>query len=682
MSTENVNAQALPSGTLLNEFEVEEVLGSGGFGITYLARDVNLGRKVVIKENLPAQFAFRDPNSLTVSPRQTRGEDADNFAWSLKNFSQEASILASLDHPGIVPVMQSFEAFGTSYFVMPHVEGEALDVLTSRRKEDPYGDDELRGLLEHVLDALGYLHGKKIYHRDIKPGNILITKGGVAILIDFGSARQRLSERSMTVVESAGYTPFEQLESRGNVGPWSDLYALGATVSKAITGEAPPKATDRMRQDPYMWLGSRPELQGQYSGVLLGSIDRALAVEESARWQDAGQWLGALQGEQLASGEDESVPPVPEAESEASSGEALGDPAEASATGQLKEDDAERHLKIAEMYATGSGRAKNEAEAVKWYRKAAKQGDAVAQYNLGWRYANGRGVAKDEAEAVKWYHRAAEQGDANAQNNLGLRYEKGRGVTKHEEEAVNWYRKAAKQGDAMGQFCLGLMYADGRGVEQDEAEAVNWYRKAAKQGDATGQFYLGWMYANGRGVEQDEAEAVNWYLEAAAQDLSPAQFCLGLMYADGRGVEQDEAEAVNWYRKAAKQGDATAQYKLGWMYKKGRGVAKNEVEAVNWFHKAAEQGHAEAQTKLAWMHDFGRGVGKDKTEAVKWYRKAADQGNRRAQRNLGISYETQEGVADDAEAVKWYREAALQDDGYAQYKLGWMYANGRGVEKR
>ena len=140
--------QALPAGTRLEEFEVERVLGSGGFGITYLARDVKLGRQVVIKENLPAQFAFRDMSSLTVSPRNTEGEAAESFAWSLENFSREASILASLDHPGIVPVMRSFEAFGTSYFVMPYMEGLPLDELMRNRRErgEEISDDELKGL--------------------------------------------------------------------------------------------------------------------------------------------------------------------------------------------------------------------------------------------------------------------------------------------------------------------------------------------------------------------------------------------------------------------------------------------------------------------------------------------------------------------------------------------------------
>jgi len=179
------------------------------------------------------------------------------------------------------------------------VDGITLDVLIEARraKGEPFSEDELRGLLEHVLAALDHLHDRGIYHRDIKPANILITHEGVPVLIDFGSARQRLGERSMTVVESAGYTPFEQLQSRGNVGPWSDLYALGGTIEKAITGEAPPKAMDRMRRDPRIPLAQRADMVARYSASLLASIDLALAVEETERWQNAGEWLEALRGE-------------------------------------------------------------------------------------------------------------------------------------------------------------------------------------------------------------------------------------------------------------------------------------------------------------------------------------------------------------------------------------------------
>jgi formylglycine-generating enzyme required for sulfatase activity len=254
----------------------------------------------VIKENLPVQFCFRDTHSLTVSPRHSHGDDAENFQWSLENFSKEAAMLASLDHPGIVRVHRSFQAFGTAYFVMPFVEGMALDELEKEREGKPFSEDELRGLLERVLDALGYLHDRGIYHRDLKPGNLLITHEGIPVLIDFGSARQRLSERSMTVVESPGYTPFEQLQTRGNVGPWSDLYALGATLVKLMTGEAPPKTNDRSFGDPWRPLLDRADLAGKFSVGFLKGIDRSLKLQIEERWQNAGEWRAALRGETVA----------------------------------------------------------------------------------------------------------------------------------------------------------------------------------------------------------------------------------------------------------------------------------------------------------------------------------------------------------------------------------------------
>jgi hypothetical protein len=246
------------------------------------------------------QFCFRDPSSLTVSPRHSSGDDAENFQWSLENFSKEAAMLASLDHRGIVRVLRSFQAFGTAYFVMPFVEGMALDELAKEREGKPFSEEELRGLLERVLNALGYLHERGIYHRDLKPGNLLITNEGIPVLIDFGSARQRLSERSMTVVESPGYTPFEQLQTRGNIGPWSDLYALGASLVKLMTGEAPPKTNDRSFGDPWRPLLDRADLAGKFSPGFLKGIDRSLKLQIEDRWQNAGEWHAALRGETAA----------------------------------------------------------------------------------------------------------------------------------------------------------------------------------------------------------------------------------------------------------------------------------------------------------------------------------------------------------------------------------------------
>jgi serine/threonine protein kinase len=288
---------ALPPGTRLQEFVVLQVLGSGGFGITYLAQDDNLRRKVVIKENLPSQFAFREGSGLTVRPRFADGEDAEHFAWSMENFAREAALLASLEHPGIVRVLRSFQALGTAYFVMPFVEGRTLDELIRDRFQSGqrFSEAELRGLLDRILDALEYLHGKGIYHRDLKPGNILVQNDGMPVLIDFGSARQLLSERSLTVIESPGYTPFEQQQSRGAVGPWSDLYALGASFHKALTGLPPARAADRVLQDSVVPLARRPELAAVYSARFLASVDRALSPQIEARFPDAASWRAALE---------------------------------------------------------------------------------------------------------------------------------------------------------------------------------------------------------------------------------------------------------------------------------------------------------------------------------------------------------------------------------------------------
>lgn len=182
--------------------------------------------------------------------------------------------------------------------------------------------------------------------------------------------------------------------------------------------------------------------------------------------------------------------------------------------------------RFASAYWSGKAVAKDEAAAVKFFRKAAEQGHDTAQYDLGWCYENGRGVKRNDAEAVGWYRKAAEQDNALAQNNLGVCYENGQGVQRDYAAAVEWYRKAAEQGNAHGQANLGQCYQKGRGVQTNYAEAVNWLRSAAEQGDAFAQNNLGVCCENGQGVEKDLAEAVKWYRKAADQGNAFAQDAL------------------------------------------------------------------------------------------------------------------------------------------------------------
>ena len=180
---------------------------------------------------------------------------------------------------------------------------------------------------------------------------------------------------------------------------------------------------------------------------------------------------------------------------------------------------AEEAYKIAEDYYHGrNGKPKNEAEAVKWYRKASDQGYASAQYHLALCYYNGQGVTQDYSEAVKWYRKAAEQGDARSQYNLAICYDNGQGVTQDCSEAVKWYRKASDQGHGRSLTNLVAIYVEeDQGVTQDYSEAVEYFRRAAEQGHARSQYNLANCYYNGQGVTKDYSEAVKWYRKAAEQ---------------------------------------------------------------------------------------------------------------------------------------------------------------------
>jgi hypothetical protein len=195
-----------------------------------------------------------------------------------------------------VRILRRFEANNTAYFVMPYLPGRSLKQVIEEQvtKGEAFTELKLKDLLNPMLDALQTLHAAGVYHRDIKAANIMLVKGHRPILIDFGAARQVISEKSHTIVESAGFTPFEQLQSHGNVGPWSDIYALSATFYTAIHGEAPPRASDRIRRDPILKLAD--QYSDVYSRPFLAALDWALAVDETERPQSVEAWREALNG--------------------------------------------------------------------------------------------------------------------------------------------------------------------------------------------------------------------------------------------------------------------------------------------------------------------------------------------------------------------------------------------------
>jgi len=289
---QQTHRQALPKGYMLQEYQVDRVLGAGGFGLTYLGWDTALEKPVAVKEYLPNDLAVRETNHSVAAKSR---DDEDNFRWGLTRFLDEARTLARFKHPNIVSVYRYFEAHGTAYIVMEFVEGETFGAYLKRAGKPK--ESFLRAVLIALLDGLAEVHRAGFMHRDIKPGNILLNAKGAPVLVDFGSARQEIGgrSRSITSVVTPGYAPIEQYSSRGNQGPWTDIYALGAVAYRAITGEAPPDATERVRKDPM--TPATDAARGKYSAKFLAAVDWALAVDEDKRPQDVDAWRGALTDE-------------------------------------------------------------------------------------------------------------------------------------------------------------------------------------------------------------------------------------------------------------------------------------------------------------------------------------------------------------------------------------------------
>jgi len=235
---------ALPTGARLESYEIQGVLGVGGFGITYKAFDHTLQCDVAIKEYLPSVFAVRTADGATVSPKSERDEEP--YGYGLTRFLDEARLLAKFREANIVRVVRFLEANHTAYLVMDYEDGESLSARLKR--EISLDEEQIRSIMIPILDSLRAVHAKQYLHRDIKPSNIYLRADGSPVLLDFGSARQALSQqsRAVTGMVTPGYAPIEQYFSDTKQGPWTDIYALGATTYHCATGIAPVIATERL----------------------------------------------------------------------------------------------------------------------------------------------------------------------------------------------------------------------------------------------------------------------------------------------------------------------------------------------------------------------------------------------------------------------------------------------------
>ena len=239
------NNNALPAGYKLGEYIINSVLGVGGFGITYLAQDTHLGSLVAIKEYFPQDYAERD-RTATIHPRLNgSASDAETYRWGLNEFLKEAQALAKFKHNYIVRVLRYLEANGTAYMMMEYEEGESLNGYLRRHGGFLSEPDLLRVFLP-ILTGLHAVHEAGLLHLDIKPDNIYLRKSGQPMLIDFGSARQRQGKaETERVALTRGYSALEQYPGYGVVGPSTDIYSIGATLYRCITGREPLDSLQR-----------------------------------------------------------------------------------------------------------------------------------------------------------------------------------------------------------------------------------------------------------------------------------------------------------------------------------------------------------------------------------------------------------------------------------------------------
>jgi hypothetical protein len=283
--------QPLPEGARLQNYRIQRVLAIGGFSFVYLAHD-DRDAPVAIKEYLPATLALRVNGA---AQPQAEGEDLARFRAGMKCFFEEAAAIAHLEHPNVVRVLDFFRANDTVYLVMRYERGRSLHEHIKNRR-GPVEEIWLRNTFAQLLDGLREVHARKLLHLDIKPANVYLRNDGTPVLIDFGAARQVLSAEGMKLppLYTPGFAAPEMHARRELLGPWSDIYSIGATMYACLAAAAPQPADARLAKD--LVVPARKAFAGKYATELLEIIDWCLELDHLRRPQSVRALQKALLG--------------------------------------------------------------------------------------------------------------------------------------------------------------------------------------------------------------------------------------------------------------------------------------------------------------------------------------------------------------------------------------------------
>ena len=557
MSPSEINsASMLRKGTVLRGiYRIDSYLSSGGFGNTYVATNIEFDEQVAIKEFFMKGVTQRDENQTTVSV--SNSENKDSFLEQREKFKKEARRIRQLKNEHIVTVHDLFDENGTSYYVMDYVDGENL-AERLKRTGRAMTESEVRLILPQILEALKAVHEAGIWHLDLKPANIMLGKGGLVKLIDFGASKQLNSQKGGATTGTAitytnGYAPREQMEQNyDKFGPWTDIYALGATFYTLFTNKRPPLPSDideDISEDKHVALPLPNTISVQMKNLVL----LMMKTNRRARLQAVSDVVNELST-------------------------SYSEPSTPSSTTEEFYENEETFVNVADHKSK-----KGVRDDIKDSETIIKQDEAYNLFILGERYYNGKdGVEKDYVKAKDYFFKSANLGFSKAEQKLGDCYYYGRGVFKDFTKAVELYTLAASQNEPYAEYCLGICYYNGQGVPKDFSKAANFFKNAANKGFVNAQSVLGLCFYYGHGVSQDYSLAIEYWKKGADKEDADSLFYLGRSYYEGNGITKDQTKGKELLMKASKLGQTEAEEYLKKLEEKPR-PKKSKMRSLGTF---------------------------------------------------------------------------------------------------
>lgn len=718
------NQNMLQVGTILHgTYRIESYLSSGGFGNTYLAKNIEFDEIFAVKEFFVKGVCQRDGNSTTISV--SNAENTNSFGQQREKFKKEARRLRSLNSPHIVKVYDLFEENGTAYYVMDYVEGENLSTRL-KRTQAPLSETVVRNYLSQILDGLEAIHTAGIWHLDIKPANIMVDSHDAVKLIDFGASKQQSTAGGATastgISYTNGYAPAEQIaQCYDKFGPWTDFYALGATLYKLLTNQDPPTVTDL----------SDDETRDKHIALPMTNVSEKMKklvvwmmqVNRLKRPKSVGEVTMNLQ--EVSFSEDNSACLKTKCHSTLTTNDeeqTIPCPNENIADGLLQKDVIEKHsifsfqgrvgrlvywivtvlgivalgllFFVSEELARNLGLTPNENIVatciVSWYLFY-----CYLVFTVGAKRCHDLGHS-GWFQMIPFYGFVMLFGAGNEEENeYG---ERGNGISNKSIKLL---------GGIVGAICVvtfavfllgedkAKLYGEAediieghvieKGIIQpdDSVKALPTIQKLAEKQYGPAMWMLAQYYEHGSaGIPMDTIEANRLCEQAFPILLKEAedgdmysQCALSLIYASGKGTQADNSKAFTWMQKSAEQGYGDALGNLAIHYLNGIGCNENKQKAFEYMQKAVEVNKTNGEI-LASMYLQGIGTKIDTTKAINIYKELANMQLSSSQAQLGHIYYEQ----DKYElAFKYLSQAEKKDELQAIDDLTVMYLRGWGV---